>query len=115
MQKRYGELAGSLEVISEKIKIFKKIEKEKSSIRIDAEKLQQKTRISLDELSEIKNKAIKLFNENSETLYNSPGILSIEAKKSGYAFSVDIKRQGSQGIEHMKIFCYDLMESSVDD
>ena len=57
----------------------------------------------------IKEKAINLFNSNSQVLYESHGILSIDISPNGYLFNVDIEREGSHGIGNMKIFCYDLM------
>ena len=55
------------------------------------------------------DQAIKLFNANSQALYSAPGDLILEVTDSGFRFDVDISRSGSQGINKMKIFCYDLM------
>ena len=50
---------------------------------------------------------------NSQFLYESPGELSINVTPNGYAFKVDIQREGSHGISNMKIFCYDLMVAQI--
>ena len=54
-------------------------------------------------------KAIVLFNENSQTLYDEPGNLIINTTENGYKFDVEIHKSSSEGVGKMKIFCYDLM------
>lgn len=54
-------------------------------------------------------KAVKLFNENSQALYSQPGDLIINTTDDGYKFDVVIQKSGSDGVKKMKIFCYDLM------
>ena len=60
-----------------------------------------------------KEKAILLFNSNSQALYKAPGTLSIDVRKTGLKFDVSIERSGSHGIGNMKIFCYDLMLAQI--
>lgn len=65
-----------------------------------------------DEQEAIRAKAIELFNSNSRALYGdgSHGTLEIAfTKRGGFSFNVDIQGAGSQGIEKMKLFCFDLM------
>lgn len=95
--------------ISKRIENLKKFEQGKSALKIDLELVQQEARISLDERNKIREKAINQFNANSEVLYESPGNLSIDISSNGYAFGVDIEREGSHGIKNMQILCYDLM------
>ena len=38
-----------------------------------------------------------------------PGNLVVDITDNGFSFDVEIMRSGSQGINNMKIFCYDLM------
>ncbi|MDD3607204.1 MAG: DUF2326 domain-containing protein [Candidatus Moranbacteria bacterium] len=102
-----------LKDIVKRIDNLKKFEQGQSSLKIDLELLQQEARVNLSERNEIKEKAIKLFNSNSEILYKSPGILSIDVSKNGYVFNVEIEREGSHGINNMKILCYDLMLAEI--
>lgn len=95
--------------IVRRIDNLKKFEQGTSALKIELELLQQEARISLNERSEIREMAINQFNTNSQILYESPGILSIDISPSGYTFGVDIEREGSHGIKNMKILCYDLM------
>jgi len=52
--------------------------------------------------------AIRLFTDNSQHLYDVPGKLVIDVEENGYSFGVEIGRSGSEGIDKMKIFCFDL-------
>lgn len=113
LQQQHSVKISELNDIKIKIGNLKKFEEGKSSLKVDLELIQQKARISLEERKEAKESAIKLFNMNSQKLYNSPGVLSIDVTKTGYKFNVDIKREGSHGIKNMKIFCYDLMRSQL--
>jgi uncharacterized protein YydD (DUF2326 family) len=55
------------------------------------------------------SEAVRLFNENSQALYKTPGSLVIDIADTGYKYRVEIERSGSEGIGKMKIFCFDLM------
>ena len=50
-----------------------------------------------------------MFKANTEFLYSDPGTLTIDLKESGYAFGVNIKSSRSQGVNYMKVFCYDMV------
>ena len=43
-----------------------------------------------------------------QALYSRPGELVVDVVDGGYKFNVEIERQDSQGVEQMKVFCYDL-------
>jgi uncharacterized protein YydD (DUF2326 family) len=65
-----------------------------------------------DEREAVRARAIELFNSNSRALYGegSHGTLEIAFTNRGsFSFNVDIQGEGSQGIEKMKLFCFDLM------
>jgi len=95
--------------IVRRIDNLKKFEQGTSALKIDLEVIQQEARVSLNERSKIREMAINQFNANSQILYESPGILSIDISPNGYTFGVDIEREGSHGIKNMKILCYDIM------
>lgn len=52
---------------------------------------------------------LRLFNDNSQALYEAPGRLVIDIDDTGFKYDVEIDKSGSEGIEKMKIFCFDLM------
>ena len=79
----------------------------KSQIRVERERILQDMRLDYEERRD-PAEIIRMFNEYSENLYESPGILSIAPHTTGYKMYTSIERSGSHGIENMKIFCYDL-------
>ncbi len=92
---------------------LKKFEQGKSAVAIEQELLLQQATIDMKEReSQLKDVTLR-FNSNSEALYEVPGTLSINIKKTGFKFKVEIERSGSHGVGNMKIFCYDLMLAQV--
>ena len=73
------------------------------------ELLLQTARREFEERRNVREEAINIFNSKSEELYSAPGNLVVDIVNTGFRFDVDIMRSGSQGIDNMKIFCYDHM------
>lgn len=90
------------------IKTLREIEDGTSFYKINRETLIQKMRQDYDERHVQRDRAIKLFSDNSKALYDAPGRLVVNVTENGYKFDVDIQRSGSSGIDSMKVFCYDL-------
>ena len=53
--------------------------------------------------------AIRLFDDNSQALYETSGHLVIDIDETGFRYNVEINKSGSEGVGKMKIFCFDLM------
>ncbi|MBU1627128.1 DUF2326 domain-containing protein [bacterium] len=109
LQNNHQKTVAELKNLNIKLDNLKKFEQGRSAVIIDQEFLQQQAITDLSERKLQKEKAILLFNSNSQSLYNAPGTLSIDISKTGFKFGVKIERSGSHGIGNMKIFCYDLM------
>ncbi len=109
IQERVVEKKGQLEVIRNKIANIREIAKHKKDIK--ASKIELETKLQRDyEQNRIEwEKAVALFNENSQALYDRPGNLIINTTDNGYKFDVEIQKSSSEGVSKMKIFCYDLM------
>jgi len=113
LQTNHQKTVAELEDIKIRIDNLKKFEQGKSALTVDKELLQQEASNDLSERSVQKEKAVLLFNSNSQALYDAPGTLSINISKTGFKYSVNIERSGSHGIGNMKIFCYDLMLAQI--
>jgi uncharacterized protein YydD (DUF2326 family) len=113
LQNYHQKTVAEIKDLTIKIENLKKFEQGKSSVRIELELLQQQASTDLAERKIQKEKAILLFNSNSEALYEAPGVLSIDVSKTGFKFGVTIERSGSHGIGNMKIFCYDLTLAQI--
>ncbi len=108
LQERHQQSVAKLNEIETRLENLKKMEKETSNLKVEKEMLKQKTRAEHDE-NKSHIKAISIFNENSQKLYDSPAKLAINVTDKGYDFKINVERAGSTGIGKMKVFCYDLM------
>lgn len=109
LQELYLESFANLKEINKRIDELRRFEEGKSILRIKKERLLQTALSDYVERSIQTQRAITLFNENSQVLYQLSGTLIINIDINGFQFNVDIPRAGSVGIDNMKIFCYDLM------
>lgn len=109
LQQRLVETRARAKDLRNRLDNLKRFETGKSSLKIERERLLQRAQQDHEERSVIRERAISLFNDHSEALYQSPGRLIIEIRDKGFHFDVEIERSDSQGIGSMKIFCYDLM------
>jgi uncharacterized protein YydD (DUF2326 family) len=108
LQNLHQNALSRLSEIRQQIKELTDLEEGKSKLKIELETLRQTTRRDLEERAVAREKAIALFNANSQALYEAPGNLIIDVAKNGYQFAVEIERAGATGIENMKVYCYDL-------
>lgn len=108
LQRLQNEETAKLAAVNERIANLKKIEEIKSQSRIEREQLHILARSFYEESRAERERAISLFNAFSQALYNRPGELIVDVVDGGYKFNVEIERQDSQGVEQMKVFCYDL-------
>jgi len=109
LQSNLNELEAEINELISQIDNLKKMEDGKSALKVDTAILEQKAKRSLGELNLAREKAIELFNKNSEALYELPGKLIIDITSTGFKFNIDIERMGSTGIGNMNIFCYDFV------
>jgi uncharacterized protein YydD (DUF2326 family) len=109
LQQLHTRTVSQLHEIEQRIQNLKRFERGKSEVAIEKQLLGRRARTDLDERHAQVRKAIALFNENSQALYESPGTLAIDIAPTGYKFHINIERSKSEGIGNMKVFCYDLM------
>lgn len=109
LQNNHQKIVAELKDVNIRLENIRKFEQGRSAVTVEQEVLRQQAGIDLSERKAQKEKAILLFNSNSQSLYDAPGTLSIDISKTGFKFNVKIERSGSHGISNMKIFCYDLM------
>ena len=95
--------------LDNRINNLKRFEQGRSEVRVKRELLLQTARREFEERREVRQQAINIFNSKSEELYSAPGDLVVDVGDTGFRFDVEIMRSGSQGINNMKIFCYDHM------
>ncbi len=109
IQDRYAEAKQLLEDAKKRLESAEYIEDSKSRLKIENQELLIKSRQDYNERMQIREQAISLFKANTEFLYPEAGTLTIDLKETGYSFGVDIKSSRSQGVNYMKVFCYDMV------
>lgn len=109
LQERVVEKKAQLEVTRNKISNVREMAQHNKDIKASKIELETKLQRDYEQNRTEWEKAIALFNENSQALYDEPGNLIINTTDNGYKFDVEINRSSSEGVGKMKVFCYDLM------
>ena len=113
LQRLQAQETAKLTAVNERIANLKRIEEIKSQSRIEREQLHILARSFYEDRRSERERAISLFNAFSLALYSRPGELVVDIVEAGYQFNVEIERQDSQGVEQMKVFCYDLTLATI--
>jgi len=108
LQERHVTLQGSLDRVQARLRELKNLKTTKRDVKAAKTTLVQTAEQDHEQRRAVWSAAVRLFNEHSQALYKSPGKLVIDVGDTGYNYQVDIERSGSEGIEKMKIFCFDL-------
>ena len=109
LTEQQSDLKAQHQTLNDRIQTLREIQEGTSSYKIDRELLLKRTRQDYGERRVQRDRAVALFNANSQTLYEAPGRLVIDVTDTGYKFGVDIQRSGSRGIDSMKVLCYNLV------
>ena len=113
LQNRYTEIVQRLEDLKRKLEDIDKLEDSKSKLKIENQELLIEARQDYKERFQERQKVGSLFEENTGYLYSEPGALKIDLDENGYSFDIEIKNSRSQGVNYMKVFCYDMLLSEL--
>lgn len=113
LQEKLVSLRTQARDIKHVIENLQKLRQGEGEIRVQSAQLEQSGRRDYEEREQIRDRAINLFNENSQFLYQAPGRLVIDYRESGFKYDVQIERSDSDGIAQMKVFCFDLMLAQI--
>ncbi|MEW5848968.1 MAG: DUF2326 domain-containing protein [Myxococcota bacterium] len=114
LQQRLTELISQLRRVEGRLADLTRFEEGSAALRARAQQLYERARQDYEERKGARERAIKLFNANSEALYAAPGRLVIDVVPTGgFRFGVEIERSGARGIESMKVFCFDVMVAEL--
>lgn len=109
LQDQLGELQGRLRDVAARLERLRETTHAKATWEQHKTQTYQAARTRYDELRPVRDLAIDRFNKNTQALYETPGRLIIDVSDKGFEYDVKIDRSDSQGVSHMKIFCFDLM------
>jgi len=108
LQEQYVVLKGSLDHVQTRLREVKNLNTTKRELRAKKVELVQTAEQGHEQRQKVWSEAVRLFNEHSQALYKTAGRLVIDVSEKGYTYNVEIERSGSEGIDKMKIFCFDL-------
>ena len=108
LQDLQSETRRKIDELSNRIEQQRQMNTDTVEIDLETAELRQAADLDYNERRSNWSRAQQLFSEFSERLYKAPGRLSINIDKTGYKFHVEIAGEMSDGINKMKIFCYDL-------
>jgi len=109
LQERHLEARGKLDRLGARISEIKDMTARKRDIKVRKTELAQVAEHDHEQRRDVWTVPVRLFNDNSQALYKTPGRLVIDITESGFKYDVEINRSGSEGVGKMKIFCFDLM------
>ena len=108
LQERHTAKREEMEHVKRQLEYRRQIETEERRIARDKAELCELAARDYEERRNTWDIPVRLFNLNSQALYRAPGHLVIDTTDSGFKFSIEISKSGSDGIGKMKIFCFDL-------
>ena len=108
LRERHAAKCEELERVKRQIERRRQMEADDRRIARDKADLADLAARDYDERRDTWDIPVRLFNLNSQALYDAPGHLIIDTTDSGFKFNIDISKSGSDGIGKMKIFCFDL-------
>lgn len=110
LQQRHLRTEAQLKDLDRRIDALRRFDESNLTLKAERANLEVEAHRDFQERHAVLERARTLFNRHSHALYDSPGRLIIEPKAgSGYTFDYQIDRKGAQGVNHMVVFCYDLM------
>ncbi len=109
LQERHVETKQELERVISRISNIKDIASRKRKISRNKSELATVAEQDHEQRREIWSSAVRIFDDNIQYLYSSPGRLVIDISDTGYKYNIEVERSGSEGIGKMKVFSFDLM------
>ena len=109
MQEELSREEANAQTIRQRLETAKNFESTKRELTIEQNRLTQALQSDIEERSDFLDDAINTFGDLSRLLYGKEGRLIINAEDSGPTFEINIDGWRGEGINNMRIFCFDLM------
>jgi len=113
LQRGLSELTARHGALSARIEEMKRYDRRDDDITAAISKEKTLLKSDLDDRREAVDQARSLFAEYTQALYGKPGKLGVDIGNDGYNFSFTIERGGSDGVDQMVVFCFDLTFASL--
>jgi uncharacterized protein YydD (DUF2326 family) len=112
LQSEYRDLTANLEVMKAKIEDRRRFERREDELTAALAQRRAVMKRDLVDRQEKVDEIRALFARYTQVLYGKPGKLSVDVAQEGYATKFAIEKQGSDGVEQMVLFSFDLALAS---
>jgi uncharacterized protein YydD (DUF2326 family) len=109
LQREQARLDATVESLKQRFRAAQQLESSKVDLDIERRQIESRLRLNLQEQNARVEKAIQVFEEISESLYEDAGNLVLTPTPNGLEVEIKIQGQRSKGIQNMQIFCFDMM------
>ena len=113
LQRTHTDLVSRLEGVNARISERQRFDTQADQLKAVIARSKELLRDDLRDRRETADKARALFAKYTRQLYETPGRLVIETGAAGYRFDFQIDRKGSDGVDQMMVFCFDLVVASL--
>jgi uncharacterized protein YydD (DUF2326 family) len=113
LQRGASEFSIRLEALKARIDERKRFDRRQDELTVQIGHARTLLKQDLDDRRPAVDEGIALFAEYTRFLYRVPGKLGVDVKTAGYQFSFAIDRQGSDGVDQMVVFCFDLVVATL--
>lgn len=108
LQRAYTDQTSRFEALKARIAERKRFDLRKEELTAEIAHERALMRRDLDDRQKTIDEARLLFAEYTKYLYGKPGGLAVDVNAAGYSFTFSIDREGSDGVDQMVVFCFDL-------
>lgn len=108
LQRGLTELEAARDSLKGRIEERKRFDVRKDALSASMIERRALLKRDLENRRAIVDEVVGLFAEYTRFLYGVPGKLSVDVKQAGYSFGISIDREGSDGVDQMVVFCFDL-------
>lgn len=109
LQQEHRDIAAEREGIVARIEERRRYDHLRDEIALQISQLKLEAREDFESRAQNTDLARRTFAEFTGSLYEKPGMLVINLDDGGLKFDVAIDREGSDGVDQMVVFCFDLL------
>lgn len=113
LQRSYTEQSAQHEALKARLSERRKFDRRKDELSADIANERALMKRDLEDRQRTIDEARLLFARYTKFLYGDSGGLSVNVNQSGYTFSFSIDREGSDGVDQMVVFCFDLTVATL--
>ncbi len=113
LQRSYTELNARYQVLLSQIEQRKRFDRRSDEIAAAIARNKVLLKSDLDDRRVAVDEVRALFAEYTQRLYGRSGRLAVDVGRDGYSFTFTIDREGSDGIDQMVVFCFDLTVATL--